>query len=73
MPLAHFTLRHTYNHFAAICEICGEGGNHYGYGEGRSDIYGEIHDFCDEHAEEYKITYKKKIRKQKLMKLNVIR
>lgn len=73
MPLGRFTNIDTYNWVSAICEVCGEGGNHYGYGESRNDIYFEGHDFCGEHAEEYKITYKKKIRKQKLKKLDLIK
>jgi len=66
MPLRHFPSINTYS---AICKVCGNGGGHYGYGEGRQDIYLEVHDFCSEHAKEYKNIYKKKIRKQKLEKL----
>jgi len=69
MGLPHFRNIGSVYSVPALCEICNEAGNHYGYGRDRVSEYSEVHDFCSEHAEEYKEIYKKKIRKIKLEKI----
>jgi hypothetical protein len=69
MRLSHFINFKAHHTYAAICEICEKGGNHYAYGTDRKNEYSEIHDFCNDHAEEYKNIYKTKVRKLKLEKI----
>jgi hypothetical protein len=50
MGLPHFRNIGSVYGVPALCEICNEAGNHYGYGRDRVSEYSEVHDFCSEHG-----------------------